>query len=230
MTAQATFTLPDPVLLRPVSPSPRAKKKQTRPRFVPNAEETATLATLKARDPEAMNCLVREQCHLVYSAILRLVRDPDETKSLVQETFLQAFRSLDAFRGHSKISTWLYGIAMNVTRDYLRKKTRQRRVLSKRHIDWLQPYFTWQGRHAEQVTAWDPERMMEKRERMRLVREAINQLPERYRVVLTMRDLDELSTSEVAEALSISEGSVRVRLHRARNALRKLLAPHFASV
>ncbi len=234
MTPHATFILPDSVLIhstdRPVphTPRKRVEQKQARPRFIPSPEEAKTIAALRAKDPDALDRLVREQCHRIYRAILRLVRDPDEAESLVQETFLQAFRSLDAFRGHSKVSTWIYGIAMNVTRDHLRKKTRNRRVLSERHIDWLQPHFTWQGTHTEHYTTWNPERMMEKRERVRLVREAIDQLPERYRVVLTMRDLDELSTTEVAEALSISEGSVRVRLHRARNALRKLLAPHFA--
>ena len=227
MTSQAAFTLPDPALLRPLTPTPRpwVEQKQTRPRFVPSTEEAEAIATLQAKDPEAMERLVHDHAHRIYGAILRLVHDPDEAQSLVQETFLQAFRSLDAFRGHSKVSTWLYGIAMNVTRDHLRKKTRQRRVLSEQHLAWLQPYYTWRGTHAERA-AWDPERMMEKRERARLVREAIDQLPERYRIVLTMRDLEELSTAEVAEALSISEGSVRVRLHRARNALRKLLAPH----
>ena len=234
MMSHATFILPDPVLFwpntRPVPDTPpkRVEYKQGHARFTPSADEAEAIATLRAKEPEAMDRLVRDQYHRIYGTILRLVYDPDEAQSLVQETFLQAFRSLDTFRGHSKVSTWIYGIAMNVTRDHLRKKTRHRRVLSERHIDWLQPHFTWQGTHTERYTTWDPERMMEKRERVRLVREAIDQLPERYRVVLTMRDLDELSTTEVAEALSMSEGSVRVRLHRARNALRKLLAPHFA--
>ena len=223
----------DAVLTRPSVPHPPrtwAEPKQGRPRFIPSAEEANAIAALRAKDPEALDCLVREQSHRIYGAVLRLVHDPDEARSLVQETFLQAFRSVGAFRGHSKVSTWIYGIAMNVTRDHLRKKAQQRRVLSERHIGWLQPHFTWRGAHAERYTAWDPEIMMEKRERRNLVREAIDELPERYRVVLTMRDLQELSTAEVAEVLSISEGSVRVRLHRARNALRRLLAPHFATV
>ncbi len=235
MTPHATFILPDPVLIhsidRPVphTPRKRVEQKQARPRFIPSPEEAKTIAALRAKDPDALDCLVREQCPRIYRAILRLVRDPDEAGSLVQETFLQAFRSLDAFRGHSKVSTWIYGIAMNVTHDHLRKKTRRRQVLSERDIDELQPHFTWRGTHTERYTAWDPAIMMEQRERVNMVREAVNRLPERYRVVLTMRDLEELSTTEVAEALSISEGSVRVRLHRARNALRKLLAPHFAN-
>ena len=223
---------PDPVLnwpkARPVARVPRngSEQKQAHARFIPSAEEAQAIEALRARDPDALDRLVRDQCQRIYGAILRLVRDPDEAGSLVQETFLQALHSLDAFRGQAKVSTWLYGIAMNVTRTYLRKKIQHRRVLSERDIDWLQPHFTWRGTHAERYTDWDPEIMLEKRERAHMVRQAIDRLPERYRVVLVMRDLEELSTAEVAEALSISEGNVRVRLHRARNTIRTLLAPH----
>ena len=222
----------DPMLLRPKArsvprlPRKRAEQKQTAPRFIPSAEDAEAIAALRAKDPEALDRLVREQWHRIYGAILRLVRDSDAAGSLVQETFLQALRSLDAYRGHARISTWLYGIAMNVTRTYLRKTIQHRRVLSEKEIEWLQPQFTWRGTHAERYTDWDPEIMMEKRERARLLHEAIDRLPERYRIVLVMRDLEELSTAEVAEALSISEGNVRVRLHRARNTIRALLAPH----
>ncbi len=236
MMSHAISFRPDPMLLRsnarPVPQTPRegGEQKPARPRFIPSAKETQTIAALRANDPEALDRLVRDQGHRIYGGILRLVRDPDEARNLVQETFLQAFRSLDAFRGHARVSTWLYGIAMNVTRSHLRKKVQHRRALSERDIDWLQPHFTWRGTHAERYPPWDPEIMMEKRERAHMVREAIDRLPERYRVVLMMRDLEELSTAEVAEALSISEGNVRVRLHRARNTIRTLLAPHFATV
>jgi RNA polymerase sigma-70 factor (ECF subfamily) len=221
----------DPAMIRPssrpVARSPRlpAASKEVALRYIPTTEETNTIRALQVRDREAMDHLVRDQCHRIYAAIFRLVRDPDEARSLVQETFLQAFRSLGSFRGHAKVSTWLYGIAMNVTSSYLRKKKRHRRVLSEQDIDLLQPSFTRSGAHAERYVTWNPERLMEKRERKHLVREAIDQLPEPYRVVLVMRDLEELSTTEVAAALSISEGNVRIRLHRARNAVRKLLAP-----
>ena len=232
MSQAPSLAQPAPLLrphARPALRSPRkqVEEKQVRARFVPSVQEAEAIAALKARDPQALEHLVRDHCHWIYGAILRIVRNPDDAQSLVQETFFQAFKSLDAFRGHAKISTWIYGIAMNVTLSHLRKKTRQRQVLSEKEIDWLQPQFTWRGTHAERYPAWNPEARMEKQERVTMVRAAIDQLPDRLRVVLIMRDLEELSTEEVAEALSISEGNVRVRLHRARNALRKLLALDF---
>ena len=231
-----TLTLPlNPALLRPKTqpvehlPRRKVEQKQAPHRFIPSAEEARTITALKAKEPAALDRLVRDHSQRIFGAILRLVRDADEAASLVQETFLQALRSLDAFRGQAKVSTWLYGIAMNVTRAHLRRKIQHRRVLSEQEIDWLQPEFTWRGTHAERYTDWDPEVMIEKQERAALLRKAIDRLPERYRVVLVMRDLEELSTTEVAEALSISEGNVRVRLHRARNTVRALLASHLAA-
>ena len=233
MTFPAPSFHENPVLLRP-QPFPRpvrkrVERKQTAFRSIPRAKDAEDPDALRAKDPEALDRLVREQWHRIYAAILRLVRDPDAAGSLVQETFLQALRSLDTFRGHARVSTWLYGIAMNVASNYLRSVIQHRRLLSEREIEWLQPRFTRRGTHATRYTDWDPEISMEKRERARLLHEAIDQLPERYRVILVLRDFEDLSTAEVAEALSISEGNVRVRLHRARNTVRALLNPHFVA-
>ena len=82
----------------------------------------------------------------------------------------------------------------------------------------MQPAFS-NGMYAETYEAWNPQKIAEKEERKDLVHKAINQLPDDYRAIVTLRDIEELSTTEVAEILDISEGAVRVRLHRARQAL-----------
>ncbi len=186
------------------------------------------VAALRARDPAVIELLVRRHSDRLYRFILHLVRDANTAQNLVQETFFQALRSLPSFKGHSQFSTWLFGIAKNVVMAHLRK-ARRWRVLSEAEMERLQPTFTPDGHHAETYAPWHPGAVLEQQERARLVHQAIDRLPEKYRVVVVLRDLEDLSTAEAAQVLGISEVNVRVRLHRARNTLRSLLAPHLTS-
>jgi len=157
--------------------------------------------------------------------IARLVNDPEEAESLMQETFLQAFQRLDTFRREAKFTTWLYAIGINLARAQRRKL--QRMVpLSDEDVERLQPTFSY-GMFQESPVAWDPHKLAVRKERHTLVHDAIRKLPEDYREVLTLRDIEEYGTEEVAKMLEISSGAVRVRLHRARQALKKLLDTHF---
>jgi RNA polymerase sigma-70 factor (ECF subfamily) len=183
---------------------------------------------LRARDPEALEWMVRQYSARLYRFIFRIVQQPDDAQGLLQEIFLQALRSLPTFQGQSKLSTWLYSIASNVTFAHLRKAQRNR-VLSEAEIERLQPRFTQDGQHVEGYPSWNPETSLERQERVRIVHRALDRLPEKYREVVVVRDLEERSTKEAAEILGISEANVRVRLHRARNALRTLLEPHFVA-
>lgn len=142
----------------------------------------------------------------------------------MQETFLQAYQRLDTFRGESKLTTWLYAIGINLSRAALRK-SRRYNTLEEADIDRLQPAFN-RGMFADESRDWNPLDRVQKSELRRVVREAIDRLPDDYRIVVTLRDIQELSTTEVAKMLGISEGAVRVRLHRARRALKKLIDPH----
>lgn len=188
------------------------------------AHERSEAALLQG-DHAAFEDMVRRETPRLYRVILRMVRDEDEAESLVQETFLQAYKSLDGFRGESKFSTWLIGIGLNLARSSVRKRKRER-VLSEEDLERLQPAFR-RGRYAEKPSAWKPHQRLETRERTRVVREALGRLSASYRVVITLRDLEELSTAETARALDTTRGNVRVRLHRARQALRALLEAHF---
>lgn len=203
---------------------PRDTASLNRPKRTPSSHGVDVDAILDG-DREAFNELVRRESPRLFRVIVRIVNDEDEARSIMQETFLQAYEGLDSFRGDSKLTTWLYAIGINQARAALRKKKRYN-PLDEEDIERLQPTFR-KGMYAEKVEPWSPEKMAERSERKRLVHEAIDQLPETYREVVILRDLEELSTAEAAEVVGITEGALRVRLHRARQALRGLLARHF---
>lgn len=151
-----------------------------------------------------------------------MIRDEDEIRNLTQETFLQAIQNIESFRGEAKVSTWLCSIAINLARAHLRK-SRRYDVMAEEDLEGLLPKFGFLGQGMEVYDEWDPEKFTEREERHKMVHEALALLPDNYRIVIALRDLEELSTLEVAELLDSTEGAVRVRLHRARQALRTLL-------
>lgn len=178
-------------------------------------------------DRKAFEQLVHQESPRLFRVIVRIVRDEDEARSVMQETFLQAYLRLHSFRRESKLTTWLYAIGINLARASLRK-TRRYDLLEEADIERLQPSFS-KGMYAQKYETWNPHKLAERSDRRRIVRQAIDQLPPDYRLVVILRDLEQLSTTEAARILEISEGALRVRLHRARQALRALLEKHFGS-
>jgi len=178
-----------------------------------------------AGDERAFEELVREESSRLYHVILRIVKDEDEARSLVQETFLQAYKSMDRFRGESKLSTWLIGIGINLARSS-RRKTSRYDTLAEEDMERLQPSFRM-GSYTEEYNPWRPDAVAEKSQRREIVHRAIEQLSDTYREIIILRDIEQLDTSETAQALDITEGAARVRLHRARQALRALLDDYF---
>lgn len=189
-----------------------------------SADPGFDVEALLAGDESAFEALVRQESGRLFRVIQRMVDDADEAENLVQETFLQAFERLASFRRESKFTTWLYAIGINLARASLRKSKRFV-PLDEEAVDRLQPTFSG-GSYSEPVETWDPQRYAEKTERVRLVRDAIDRLPTDYRTVILLRDIEEVDTDDVASMLGISNGAVRVRLHRARQALRSMLDGH----
>lgn len=190
-----------------------------------DVQEAIDLEALLQGDRQMFELLVHQESPRLYRVILRIVRDEDEAQSVMQETFLQAYKRLSTFRRESKFTTWLYAIGINLARAALRKK-RRTTALEEEDIDRLQPSFA-HGLYTEQYESWSPQKLAERTERHALVHAAIDRLPDDYRTIVTLRDLEELSTAEAARVLNISEGAARVRLHRARQALRKMLDEYF---
>jgi len=176
-------------------------------------------------NPDEFEKLVRQESARLFRIIARLIGDDSEAESIMQETYLQAFQRLHTFRRESKFTTWLYAIGINLARAQRRKLSRTV-PLGDQDIEQMQPTFS-RGMYREQPESWDPQKIALKNERKSLVHEAIDKLPSDYRTVLLLRDIEEHSTDDVALMLEISSGAVRVRLHRARQALKKLLDPHF---
>jgi RNA polymerase sigma-70 factor (ECF subfamily) len=184
--------------------------------------ERALLAALRAGDDAAYEQLVREHGAHLLAVARRLLGDGEDARDAVQEAFVSAFRAIGSFAGDAKLSTWLHRIAVNAAL----MKLRTRRRKPEQPIDDLLPTFEADGHRRDPGGPWQPAERLERRETRKLVRDAISRLPESYRTVLVLRDIEELDTAEVAELLGVNAGVVKTRLHRARQALRTLLDPH----
>lgn len=192
---------------------------QTSERIFPG--DASLVARLKAGDGEAFETMVRTMGGRLLSVARRMLGDEEAARDAVQDAFLSAFRSLDGFDGHSQLSTWLHRIVVNAA--LMKIRTRQRRP--EQPLEPLLPTFADDGHHAEAVTAWghSPERLLEQQETRAIVRAAIASLPHSYRAALLLRDIEGLSTHEAAVALGITDNALKLRLHRARQALTTLL-------
>ncbi len=187
----------------------------------PAAEERLVIA-LRSGDEDAYEQLVRAHGGRMLAVARRLLGDSEDAPDAVQEAFVSAFRSIGSFAGQARLSTWLHRIVVNAAL----MKLRTRRRKPEQPIDDLLPTFEADGHHREPGKPWQPAERLEQREVRRLVRENIAKLPDAYRTVLVLRDIEELDTAEVAALLEVNAGVVKTRLHRARQALRTLLDPH----
>ncbi len=187
------------------------------------AQEQALLRGLRAGDDAAYEQLVREHMPKLLAVARRLTGNDDDARDVVQDGFLQAFRAIGKFEGNSRIGTWLHRIVVNAALMKLRRARRK----PESSIDQMLPAIP-KGEDMRPVSAWRdaPSDPIERRETRRLIRASIDKLPEQYRTVLVLRDIEEMDTQEAADLLGISPGAVKTRLHRARLALRELLDPH----
>lgn len=193
----------------------------------PDFEEARLLERLRARDEEAYEELVRRYGARLLATARHFLPRTEDAQDAVQEAFLSAFRSLDLFRGRCRLSTWLHRIVVNAALMKLRGASRRPET----PIEDYLPRFDETGHHAAPVEDWavSSEGALLSRETSERVRAAIETLPVSYRMVLVLRDIEEFSTEETAQVLSLTRTAVKVRLHRARLALRTLLVPVFAT-
>jgi RNA polymerase sigma-70 factor (ECF subfamily) len=188
-------------------------------------DEAALAAAIRAGDEQAFETLIRSQGGRLLAVARRILGNDDDAREAVQEAFISAYRAREQFQAQSKLSTWLHRIVVNAALQKLRVRKRR----AEDAIEDLLPHFLADGHHLERFTAWTepPDQTVARHETAELVRQAIDQLPETYRTVLLLRDIEGLSTEESATALQTTANAVKIRLHRARMALRTLLAPHF---
>lgn len=183
------------------------------------------LDRLRAGEDTAFDELVRAAGGRMLAVARRMMHREDDAHDAVQDAFLSAFKSLDRFDGRSQLTTWLHRITINACLMKLRSQRRR----PARAIEDLLPAFVEDGHQLKSSLSWKPapDSGIESLETRDLVRSKIAELPEQYRVVLVLRDIEELTTEEAAEALGMTENAVKTRLHRARQALRTLLEPYF---
>jgi RNA polymerase sigma-70 factor (ECF subfamily) len=183
------------------------------------------LSRLRSGEDAAFEELVRTYTARLLAVSRRILGSREEARDVVQETFLAAFQSLDRFRGEANLGTWLSRIAVNQCLMKLRSKKRK----PEQSIEDLLPTFLPDGHQVRESALWEVSvgTEVERNEVMGIVRKAIDELPANYRTVLLLRDIEELSTEAVAGMLGVTANTVKVRLHRARQALRTLLEPHF---
>jgi RNA polymerase sigma-70 factor (ECF subfamily) len=198
---------------------------QTSGRDVPKScDDTALIERLKAGDELAYEILVRTFSSRLLAVARRLLGDEEDARDALQVAFISAFKALHRFQGGCQLSTWLHRIVVNAALMKLRSRKRH----PEEPIDVLLPRFLEDGHQAEPASEWTaPERLLEQEQTARFVRACIGQLPESYRTVLMLRDIEELSTQETAVALGLTENAVKIRLHRARQALATLLNERF---
>jgi RNA polymerase sigma-70 factor, ECF subfamily len=191
-------------------------------------DEQAILARLQRGDEEAFELVVRTFSGRLLMVARRILGSDDDARDALQSTFLSAFRSLTSFEGEARLSTWLHRIVVNTSL----MKLRGRRRKPEAPIEELLPRFLEDGHHADPDWSWSAsaEDLLTRKETHACVRAAIARLPESYRTVVMLRDIEELSTAEVAAALGVSENAVKLRLHRARQALATILRSDFRAM
>ncbi len=167
----------------------------------------------KKGDSAAFDALVGRHYEKIYALAYRFIGNPDSAGDVTQETFLKAFQQLKGFRGDSAFSTWLYRICINCCQDQLRK----RRDIAFSQFDGNESEEGVMRENREQ----DPEELIREREKAEEVRQTLAKLHPQARQILILCDMEKLSYGEVAAILSIPEGTVKSRLHRARWAFKE---------
>lgn len=188
-------------------------------------EQSNLVAGLRAGDAPAFETLVRQYGGRMLAVARRMLGNDDDAQDALQDAFISAFKAIGQFESQSRLGTWLHRIVVNAALMKLRTKRRRPETL----IDDLLPKFLADGHQAEPAVDWrlSPDDAMIKAESRTRVRECIEELPEIYRTVLVLRDIEEFDTEATAQLLEITVSVVKTRLHRARLALRTLLDRHF---
>lgn len=188
--------------------------------------EAEIIAAILAGETQLYHELVRPHERSVYMMALSYMKNETDAEDVAQEAFIKAFRNLSTFRGDAKFSTWLISITLNEARNRLRRQS----VVRMQSLD--EPPDEDGAVSPALLRDWReiPSEAVEREEVRTLIKKAVETLPEIYRQVFLLRDVEELDVNETAQTLSISISNVKVRLHRARMMLQKELAPQLKTI
>jgi RNA polymerase sigma-70 factor, ECF subfamily len=186
-------------------------------------DESAFVAKARQGDLTAFNELVNRYSRKIFRLAKHITQNDEDAEDVLQETFLKAFEHLGNFQGQSKFYTWIVRIAVNESLMKLRKRK------SDRSVPLDEPVDTGEDTVVREIAVWDedPEKQYSQEELAKILDDAVQSLRPPFRTVFVLRDIEELSTEETAEALGISVPAVKSRLLRARLQLREKLTRFF---
>lgn len=198
----------------PSPPAPHTTRRKPDSR----TEDSAVIAEALAGDNRAYERLMDKYHDAIFNFIYRMVRDREQVEDLTQEAFIKAFASLKSFNEEFAFSTWLYKIATNNCIDYIRKKKLQMFSIDK-------PIESKDSDFAFELPddSFEADRELISDQRASMLNEAIEQLPEKYRLVIRLRHVEERSYEEIAKLLKLPIGTVKAHIFRARELLYKQL-------
>ena len=177
--------------------------------------ERELIARLQKRDEAAFEELIRQYEKKVYTLCFRMCGNSEDAEEAAQDAFLALWRGIDRFRQESSLSTWIYRLATNACIDMLRRRKKQSGSVS---LDDEELFVDAVD------TSPQPQETVEHRETQKLLQEGLSALPEEYRKVLILREIEGLSYTEIAESASIELGTVKSRISRGRSLLRNFLS------
>lgn len=185
-------------------------------------EDPLFIASLKTGDREAFARLVSELQGRIFNTCISIVQNTEDAEDLTQEVFTEVFHSISGFKNESKLSTWIYRIAVTKSLDFLRRKNRKKR------FGFLQSLFNSSDElRVEVADFYHPGVSLENKERSAILFRAIENLPERQKTAFVLSKVEELSYSEIAEIMKISVSAVDALLSRARQNLRDELNNYY---
>ncbi|MDD5306879.1 MAG: sigma-70 family RNA polymerase sigma factor [Deltaproteobacteria bacterium] len=188
--------------------------------------EKRLIRRLNARDPRAFDQILSKYQTPIFNLLYRMTGVREEAEDLAQEVFLTIFNKIDLFRSESPLATWIYRIAYNLCknrRKYLgRRHDRERQVFDEIAERSMVP----SGTMSTSSRVSRPDELVEGFEMERFVQDAIGALDEEHRMILVLRDIQNMSYEEISEITGLAAGTVKSRLHRARMSLKERLAPH----
>lgn len=188
---------------------------------MPDGYEDRLVERLKRRDEAAFNELVELYQAKVFRLVLRMIGDRAEAEDVAQEVFVTVFKSIDGFRGDSKLSTWLYRVATNHCKNRIKYLSRRARG-QKRELDEIADRDAIES--ASMTTSAQvprPDAALEGRQTEQMIQRALGELDEEQRELIVLRDIENLSYEDIQKVTGLPEGTVKSRLHRARLALQE---------
>jgi RNA polymerase sigma-70 factor, ECF subfamily len=183
--------------------------------------EARFIERLRARDERAFNDLVKKYERRVFGLLLRLIGRRDEAEDLAQEVFVQVFKAIGGFRGEAKLSTWIFRIAVNLSKNRTKYLAR-RRIDSQDHFDGVADEVPLHGaKDATIAVIARPDELLSGIELEAIVENSIAALEPEFREVLILRDVEDMTYEEIAEITGLADGTVKSRIHRARIQLKE---------